>query len=293
MLSVLIPTYNHECVLLADEISAQIDAAGLDAEVVVLDDGSTDMKSLADNSVIEQIDHCRYVVLPTNIGIARSRNRLMDEAKGDKLLFLDSDIWPKSDDFIVRYLEASDKADVVVGGIDYRRGNEAVANPLRLMYGLRREVRTLKQRLKKPYDAFNSSSFLIDRSVVSKVRFDETFDRYGHEDTFYGTAIRNAGISIHHIDNCVFHDNTDTADQYLSTVRIAIQSLSMHADQLRGSSRLLWAYEKLKALHLCKPISGFFRLFRAHMDRNLTGKHPSMFVLLTYKLSYMCGVMSL
>ena len=118
MLSVLIPTYNHECVLLADEISAQIDAAGLDAEVVVLDDGSTDMKSLADNSVIEQIDHCRYVVLPTNIGIARSRNRLMDEAKGDKLLFLDSDIWPKSDDFIVRYLEASDKADVVVGGID-------------------------------------------------------------------------------------------------------------------------------------------------------------------------------
>lgn len=293
MLSVLIPSYNHDCVVLVDELVRQIDELDLDAEVVVVDDGSTDMGILAENASIESMDHCRYIVSPCNMGIARTRNKLLDEARGDKLLFLDSDVFPARPDFLKLYVDAAREADVVVGGIDYRRGKEAVANPLRLRYGLRHEVKSARRRSRDPYEEFLSSSFLISRRVADVVRFDETFDRYGHEDTLFGASIQKARFSVAHIDDAVFHDNTDTSEQYLSKVRIAVQSLSMHADKLEGHSRLLAAYEKVDALHLSRLFCSFFRAFRAPMERNLLGRHPSLLILALYKLSYICGVMRL
>lgn len=293
MLSVLIPTYNHDCVVLVDELVRQIDELGLNAEVVVIDDGSTDMNILAENASIEQADHCRYIVSPNNVGIARTRNKLMDEAKGDALLFLDSDVFPVHEDFLRRYVDASRDADVIVGGIDYRRGEEAMTNPLRLSYGLSYEVRSVTRRQADPYAAFISSSFLISRKVAQVVRFDETFDRYGHEDTLFGSDLKKAGLSVLHIDNPVYHDDGDTSEAFLSKVRIAIQSLNMHADKLDGSSRLLALYEKLDALHLTGLFSSFFRVFRNRMEKNLLGKRPSMFILGAYKISYLCCVMKL
>ncbi|MBQ2322123.1 MAG: glycosyltransferase family 2 protein [Bacteroidales bacterium] len=293
MLSVLIPTYNHDCVVLVDEIVRQIDELGLEAEVIVVDDGSTDMNILAENASIEQTDHCRYIVSPNNVGIARTRNKLMDEARGDILLFLDSDVFPVREDFLRLYLDASHDAEVVVGGIDYRRGKDAVANPLRLSYGISREVRNVTRRQEAPYAAFISSAFLISRKVASAVRFDETFDRYGHEDTLFGADLQKAGLSILHIDNPVYHDNTDSQETYLSKVRIAIQSLNMHSDKLDGSSRLLSLYERIERLHLTGLFSSFFRVFRSRMEANLLGPRPSMFVLGLYKISYLCCVMRL
>ena len=292
-LSILIPTYNKDCLLLVDALAQQIDEFAIDAEVVVVDDGSSDLKVLAENAAIESIEHCRYIVSPVNCGIAATRNRLMDEATGSHLLFLDSDTYPADDDFLIRLVAVADDADVIVGGIEYRKGAEAVANPLRLRYGVSREEKSAAERSRRPYDAFNSSNFMINRKVANAVRFDETFDRYGHEDTLYGVAIKKAGFSVLHVDAPVFHDNTDTSEQYLSKVRIAIQSLSMHADKLRGSSRLLSLYDKIDALHLSGVVYSFFGRFRNLMEKNLKGDHPSMFVLMLYKITYLCGVMKL
>lgn len=292
-LSILIPTYNKDCLLLVDALAQQIDEFAIDAEIVVVDDGSSDLKVLAENASIESIEHCRYIVSPVNCGIAITRNRLMNEAKGVHLLFLDSDTYPVDDDFLIRLIAVADDADVIVGGIEYRKGEETVANPLRLRYGKSREERSVAERSKKPYDAFNSSNFMISRKVAETVKFDETFDRYGHEDTLYGAALKKAGFSIKHVDAPVYHDNTDTSEQYLSKVRIAIQSLSMHADKLRGSSRLLSLYDKIDALHLTGFVSSFFGRFRNPMEKNLKGAHPSMIILMIYKITYLCGVMKL
>ena len=292
-LSILIPTYNTECLLLVDALVRQIDDNSLNAEVVVLDDGSSDMKVLAENAAIEDMDHCRYIVSPVNRGIAITRNSLMQEATGSHMLFLDSDTYPASDDFLVRLVSVADDADVVVGGLIYRKGEEQVVNPLRLRYGVSREEVTAKKRERKPYDAFNSSNFMISRHVSEVVRFDETFDRYGHEDTLFGAMLKDRGFSIKHIDAPVYHDNLDTSEQYLSKVRIAIQSLSMHADKLRGHSRLLALYDKVDALHLSGILHSFFSRFRDRMEANLKGDKPSLIVLMIYKLSYLCGVMKL
>lgn len=292
-LSILIPTYNHDCVLLVDAMAEQISSAGVEAEIIVLDDGSSDMRVLAENASIEQVENCRYIVSAVNRGIAVTRNSLIDAATGDYLLFMDSDTYPASDDFLKKYIDASGEADVVVGGLSYRRGEEQVSNPLRLRYGLHSECRGVRFRERAPYDAFLSSCFLISKEATKKVRFDETFDRYGHEDTLFGAALQQAGVTIKHIDAPVFHDDTDTAEQYLSKVRIAIQSLSMHADKLRGHSRLLRLYDMIDSFHMTRLVYSVFGHFRTAMEKNLTSQHPFMPVLMLYKISYLCGVMKL
>ena len=292
-LSILIPTYNHDCVLLVDAMVEQIGSTGVEAEIIVLDDGSSDMRVLAENASIEQTEHCRYIVSAVNRGIAVTRNSLIDAATGDHLLFMDSDTYPAEDDFLQRYVAAAGEADVVVGGLKFRSGEEQVSNPLRLRYGQHAECRSVRRRERNPYDAFLSSCFMISKEATKKVRFDETFDRYGHEDTLFGAALQQAGVTIKHIDAPVFHDNTDTSEQYLSKVRIAIQSLSMHADKLRGHSRLLRLYDVIESFHLTRFVYSAFGHFRGAMEKNLTGKHPLMSILKLYKISYLCGVMKL
>lgn len=292
-LSILIPTYNQDCVLLVDAIEAQIEALGVDAEIVVMDDGSSNMRVLAENASIESMPHCRYMVSAVNRGIAATRNSLMDAAQGDHLLFMDSDTYPLDDDFLKKFIASADAADVVVGGMKYREGEETTSNPLRRKYGNASECRNVEKRKRDPYAAFFSACFMISKEASTKVRFDETFDRYGHEDTLFGAALKEKGLSIEHIDAPIYHDDTDTAEQYLSKVRIAIQSLSMHADKLRGHSRLLKLYDVIDSLHLTRPVYSIFGSFRTQMEKNLTSKNPSLTVLKLYKISYLCGVMKL
>ncbi len=292
-LSILIPTYNHDCVLLADTIVGQIEATGINAEVIVLDDGSSDMNVLAENASIESMDYCRYIVSPINHGIAVTRNQLIAEATGDYLLFMDSDTYPTDDDFLSKYADAANDADVIVGGILYRTGEETIVNPLRLKYGIHKECKSVEKRNSRPHATFLSSCFLMSREAAEKVHFDEDFDRYGHEDTLFGIALEKAGLKVLHIDAPVYHDNTSTSEQYLSNVRIAIQSLSMHADKLRGYSRLLWLYDILDQFHLTGFAYSVLGRFRSAMEKNLTGKHPLLCVLMLYKTYYLCGVMKL
>ncbi len=288
MLSILIPTYNHVCLGLVREVVGQASQAGYDYEVIVGDDGSTNLRMVAENSKIDDIDGCRLIVTGKNIGIARMRNMLMNESKGDYMLFLDSDVMPASKDFLQKYVDATkSKTDVVVGGIMYRQ--DGSISPLRLKYGIEREQSTAAQRKLRGY-SFISSAFMLSRKVAEAIRFDESFDRYGHEDTLFGVSLKLAGMQITHIDAPVFHDNTDTSEEFVEKTRVAIQSLIMHYDELRDYSRLAQIYEKTKKLHLTHVIGMVYKYFRRQMEKNLLSAKPSLRILDMYKLSYMCRI---
>ena len=87
--SIIIPAYNAENYLqrCLDSIFSQEYA---DIEVIVIDDGSTDNtpQLLADYAA-QYPNLC--VVTTTNCGMASARNRGLDNAKGDYILFVDSD----------------------------------------------------------------------------------------------------------------------------------------------------------------------------------------------------------
>ncbi len=85
-LSIVIPTYNDAASL--DKLLRSIDGSRYtDRETIVVDDGSTDgtLEMLADFPV-------RLVRTPRNGGPGRARNLGAAEAKGEVVLFLDSDV---------------------------------------------------------------------------------------------------------------------------------------------------------------------------------------------------------
>jgi len=85
-ISVVIPTYNR-CELLQRALRSVFSQNRLPAEVIVVDDGSTDETVAMLNKVFPQV----ITVHQANGGVSRARNLGIQHASGDWLAFLDSD----------------------------------------------------------------------------------------------------------------------------------------------------------------------------------------------------------
>ena len=76
-LSVLIPTYNHVCVPLVKQLAQLLQISAVSYEIIVADDGSTDVETVAENKTINDLPHCRYIIRQANVGRAAIRNFLV------------------------------------------------------------------------------------------------------------------------------------------------------------------------------------------------------------------------
>lgn len=291
MLSILIPTYNFDCSSLARELQRQITASGITAEVIVMDDASPCDELRKANLPINDLPQCRLIQLQQNVGIARIRNLLADEAQYDYMLFLDSDVFPVYNDFITRYYNARHKADVVCGGLMFRATPPSPQCTLRYKYGSQVESQSVDKRMKQPYGEFRTLNFFISRKAFMTTRFNEQFVRYGHEDTFFGKELQEKGFSITHIDNPIYHDVPDTNEQFLSKTRRSIENLREHYDILLSHVKLLRLYDKLRHYHLSNIIASIFTLIEPILLHNLNSSHPSLTLLNVYKAGYICRIM--
>lgn len=87
LLSILIPVYNTAGVLDQTLDSALAEAASVDAEVIALDDGSTD----GSYELLQRRGAGLCCQRQSNQGVSAARNRLAELARGEWLLFLDAD----------------------------------------------------------------------------------------------------------------------------------------------------------------------------------------------------------
>lgn len=114
--SVIVPVYNAENTLrvCVDSVLGQTAA---DFELILIDDGSRDASGLICDAYAEQDDRIR-VIHQKNAGVSAARNAGMDQARGEYLLFVDSDdsIEPEMMD-TVRSYATSENCDVVISGL--------------------------------------------------------------------------------------------------------------------------------------------------------------------------------
>jgi glycosyltransferase involved in cell wall biosynthesis len=113
MISVIIPVYNvnhylDECV---QSVVAQICQ---NWECILVDDGSTDGSGRICDEWGEKDGRIR-VFHQENGGVSRARNKGMEEAKGDYVVFVDSDDW-LGQEHLEKLLDAP-QADLVVSGV--------------------------------------------------------------------------------------------------------------------------------------------------------------------------------
>lgn len=261
MLSVCIPLYNYDVTALVDGVSAQIRKCDVPVELILIDDHSNDKF----RSINEEIcSRERYVKLEENMGRSGIRNLFLEYAEYENLLFLDCDSILASEDFIARYLEVmkGNSHEVVCGGTLYQEHNPRRNRNLRWRYGMLKESLPAEIRNLSPNSSLMTNNFMISRKTLSRIRFDERIGSYGHEDTLLGYRLGQEGITIHHMDNPVYHGDIETNRAYLKKTETGVKNLLHildlvdHDPAFIHEVTLLHFHERLRS----KGLAGVIRL---------------------------------
>lgn len=192
--SVVIPTYNRKPILekCLSAMEDQVLRPGGPVEgyeIVLVDDGSTD-------GTVEWIranaDEFAHVALyeQNHEGAAIARNYGVQQAKGDTIIFIDSDL-VVLDSFLQHHADALSKA--------YQRGNERV-----FTYGRVVNTCNFDQPTSEPFKVTDySRAFFATGNVAIQKRwlieaglFDAQFTQYGWEDLELGVRLKNNGLSL-------------------------------------------------------------------------------------------------
>lgn len=179
--SVIIPTFNRRVILEKALLALARNTAPPDTfEVVIVDDGSTD----GTEDMIRALDVPYEIVFAKQQrgGAARARNRAIQLARGEIMIFIDSDIVVVPG-FIETHLEAHRQPMcVAVGQVVHTNDLD---NPDSASFRI--------TDLSSAFFATGNVSVAKDHLLEAGL-FDEAFDQYGWEDLELGRRLRNLGL---------------------------------------------------------------------------------------------------
>lgn len=293
MLSVLIPTYNYNVIQLVKVLHKQLVKQNVLFEIICFDNASESILN-NENNQMNKMEFCYFNTLKQDVGRSKIRNLLAQESKFDWLLFLDADVLPCNRNFIDEYVESvNNEHKVVYGGLKYYNNTPPKEFMLRWVYGKNREEIPIKKRNLKPDKNFSSANFLINKKVFNQVRFDESLTKYGHEDTLLSCELVKNNISIHQIDNPVYHLGLDENKIFIEKTKRAIENLLILLNQSKiepDFNKLLRIFSYVKKMKTKKILSKLFNNYSKIMEKNLESKKPSLIIYDLYKIGYLCSI---
>jgi glycosyltransferase involved in cell wall biosynthesis len=294
-ISLLIPVYNYDIIALVHSMKSALGKVPEFCEILIGDDGSSaefkeKYRSLECNDI-------KVISSEKNIGRAAIRNRLALEAKGDYVLFIDADtmLTRTAEIYMLAWLPMMPFYKVLSGGILYHESPPGDPDKLlRWKYGKNKEQRKASEKNKCPHADFSTFNVLFDKSIFSKIRFNEELKQYGHEDTLMGYQLRKAGIAIHHIDNGLMHDGLESNKDFLTKTKLGIENLSMLYDNVTDKKafsetvKLLRVYNRLRFLRLTRILAGIYIRFREKIEIRLDSSKVSLRLFGFYKICMFC-----
>lgn len=115
LVSIIIPVYNAKAHLDAC-VQSILDQSYKNFELLLIDDGSSDGSSELCDELSQKSEKIR-VIHKENGGVSSARNAGLDVARGDYVVFVDSDD-VISNNYLEAFIESSDKADLIIGMIE-------------------------------------------------------------------------------------------------------------------------------------------------------------------------------
>ena len=296
-LSICIPIYNFDINELINDLQSQIDSNRLDAEIILIDDASDKNFIELNRNSETKVD--QFIFLEENIGRSKIRNLFLKYTESEYLLFLDCDGKIIVKNFLKNYIDFIDhkKPDVVFGG---RKVSDIKPGPefgLRWRFATERENLPVKERLKAPYLDFQTNNFVVKRSVLQQVPFNEMITQYGYEDLVFSKDLYDHQIKIDHIDNPIFNNDVETNLVFLSKADQSAKSLAQLIKTDKNFNRvshirLAKAYLMMKKTGTIYIYRLIYRLLKSRIEKKLLTGNTSLKALDFYKLGQLIGYMN-
>lgn len=176
--SVIIPTYNR-AKYICESVNSALQQTFDDLEVIVVDDGSTDNTG----TLLERFrtdDRLKYHFQP-NQGRSSARNLGIDLAKGDWIVFLDSDdhLVPNALETFLKHSAENPEADVIIGRAEFFDDDgKAIRGPYAENVGKVARGSIRKAYLRALRDVFFSpGSYMVRTDLIraNAIRFDTEY----------------------------------------------------------------------------------------------------------------------
>jgi glycosyltransferase involved in cell wall biosynthesis len=294
-ISLLVPVYDYDCIALVHGMKSALGKVDEFCEILIGDDGSSAEYKEKYKALVEE--GVKLISSEKNIGRAAIRNKLALEASGDFLLFIDADtVLPgTAEAYFRKWLPMMPLYSVICGGILYHDAPPGDPDKLlRWKYGKWREQRRASEKNKNPHEWFSTFNVLIEKSVFSKIRFNEELKQYGYEDTLMGYQLKKAGIDILHIDNGLIHEGLETNREFLTKTKLGIENLSRLYNNVTDKKtfsrtvKILRTYNYLRIFRLTPLLAGYYIRYRDKMEIRLETGKISILLFRFYKVSMFC-----
>lgn len=289
-LSVVIPFHRHD----PSRLLERLRGAPASVEIILLDDGSGSATLLS--GIVKAAEHVgapvRIIVWGKNGGRAAARNRLVSEARGEYVLFLDADMLPDARDFLAVWLSVlrGQRPRVAFGGLSLRYAERT--RPTALHYNLFQasDCRKPNQRNRAPAQFTASANLLVHRAFLETLPFDNRFKGWGFEDTDW--AIRAAkDATILHVDNPATHAGLDDVDTLMRKSREAGPNFALLAAKHPETVSRFAAHRTARALRAA-PAPGMWRAMFAWLTRTPAPMPVRRAALKLYRASHYAEHMS-
>ncbi len=289
ILIVCVPIYNFPVEELANSLQQEIQENQLPVGLLFIDDCSDTSIQKKHKKYFN--DSKNYIELPKNIGRAKIRNLFLQHTSTPYLLFLDGDSKITTPHFLQAYLQQIENDCLVVcGGRIYPNQCPSQQQKLSWKYGILKESKTANQRQQNPNKSFMTNNFLVKRTILENIPFDERLSKYGHEDTLFGYQLYKHKIQIKHIENPVLNGDIETNKEFLHKTQQGLLNLIKIKNNTEPDFTefvsLLTFYHKLNQYKLTIPILYLYKISSSAIQKLLISGHISIPLFNFYKLGF-------
>lgn len=216
-ITVIIPVYNVENYL-KKCLDTIINQTYKNLEIIIIDDGSTDKSSeIVDEYAVK--DSRIKVFHQNNLGVSVARNKGLDNANGDYILFVDPDDWIELNTCEILLNEIlHKKVDLLIFNFYREFKNNTKKNPEYSFSGKREELKLkIQESILAPYTKIENINAIIggfpwnkfvSRKAIGKIRFPLENLKAIWEDFLFNVMLLDKSISVDLSNNYLYHYRT-------------------------------------------------------------------------------------
>jgi glycosyltransferase involved in cell wall biosynthesis len=281
-LSVLTPFHRYD----PSTLLTRLANAPAGVEFILIDDGSASATLLAD--VIAAAARIgapvRVIVWAENHGRAAARNRLIAEARGEYVLFLDADMIPDSPRFLSIWLGvlATQRPRVAFGGLSVAHAQADQDTALHHNLFARSDCARAQVRAQRAAQSTASANLAVRRDFLAAHPFDQRFSGWGFEDTDWALSVERRA-PILHVDNPATHAGLDDVSTLMRKSAEAGRNFARLARKHPQAVRRFAAYRAAVAFKFA-PARSALRRFTAWLAADQVGLAPMAVRRVAFKL---------